>query len=305
VLDAHPRGAVFPALVVAFWTAMLAGHRALGWLSVLAGYLAFVVVVPATGAQPAPSLAWATGLAAWMLLLGATAEVVRARRERAHQSALARSEQERREAGDERLRIARELHDVLAHNISLINVQAGVALHLVDQGRPEHTRAALEAITAASKEALGELRSALELLRHPDRPAPRLPASRLATVPDLMARTRASGLKVSTSVRGRARPLAPDVDLAAYRIVQESLTNVARHAPGAATAVRLTYGERDLVVEVDSAGEAGAAPNGDAPGSAIAGMRERAAALGGTLDAGPQAAGGFRVHARLPTDRPG
>lgn len=176
--DYYPRGLVFPAVIVAFWVVMIAGRRRLGWVSIAAGYLLFVVLVPATGAQPWPGLAWAIGIAAWMLLLAAVAELVRIRRERGVQAATARSEQSRRVAGEERLRIARELHDVLAHNLSLINVQAGVALHLVDE-RPEQTRAALSAIKHASKEALGELRSVLDVLRTPDERAPKTPTDGL------------------------------------------------------------------------------------------------------------------------------
>jgi signal transduction histidine kinase len=297
--DYFPRGLVFPAVIVAFWSAMMAAQRRAGWLSILAGYLLFVVVVPATGAQPKPSLAWATGIAAWMLLFAAAAEIVRIRRERALQSAAARSEQSRRIAGEERLRIARELHDVLAHNLSLINVQAGVALHLIDE-RPEQTRAALGAIKHASKEALGELRSVLDVLRAPEERAPRAPTDGVDRLGQLIASTREAGVPVSSRIEGPPRPLPATVDLAAYRIVQEALTNVARHAAGASTAVLIAYHETELVVQVEN--DSGENPlNGHiGGGNGIPGMRERATALGGVLDAGPRPAGGFRVLARLP-----
>jgi signal transduction histidine kinase len=301
--DYYPRGLVFPAVVVGFWGVMLAGRRRLGWLSVVGGYSLFVVLMPATGVQPAPSAAWAAGIAAWMLLLGAVAEIVRIRRERGAQAAAARAEQERRVAGEERLRIARELHDVLAHNLSLINVQAGVALHLIDE-RPEQTRAALAAIKHASKEGLGELRSVLDVLRTPDERVPNASAHRLEGLEQLIARMRGAGLQVSCRVAGSPQALPAGVARAAYRIVQEALTNVVRHAGGAPAAVQLVYHDREFVVQVDNE-SGGAVSNGNSMGgNGIRGMRERAVALGGVLDAGPTWRGGFRVRATLPLSDP-
>lgn len=305
--DYYPRGVVFLALIVAFWSAMMAGQRRLSWFSIIAGYVLFVAVLPLVGAQSVPSLAWASGIAAWMLLLGGAGEIVRVRRERALHAAIARSEQGRRVAGEERLRIARELHDVLAHNLSLINVQAGVALHLIDE-RPEQTRTALTAIKQASKDALGELRSVLDVLRQPEENAPRTPTDGLGRLQPLIARTRDAGVPIIAEIEGVPRPLPVGVDLAAYRIIQEALTNVTRHAPGAATKVRVAYREGELAVQVDSDGS-NTSRNGTRPGgNGISGMRERATALGGNLDAGPRPTGGFRVLARLPLDlasRPG
>ena len=296
----YPRGLVFPAVVVAFWAVMMAGQRRLGWLSIFGGYLLFVVVLPAGGVQPAPSLAWAAGIAAWMLLLGAVAEIGRIRRERGAQAAAARSEQERRAAGEERLRVARELHDVLAHNLSLINVQAGVALHLIDE-RPEQARVALTAIKYASKEGLEELRSVLEVLRAPDERAPKAPVDRLERLGSLIVRMRDAGLPVSCRVAGSPRTVPASVDRAAYRIVQEALTNVVRHAGCAPAAVQLAYRERELVVQVENDGGGGSPTNGSAlRGNGISGMRERVSALGGFLEAGPTRQGGFRVRATLP-----
>jgi signal transduction histidine kinase len=323
LLDYRPRGAVFVSLVVAFSVAMLAGRRLLGWLSIVAGYLVFVVLLPLAGAQMWPSLAWATGIAAWMLVLAAGAEIVRGREERAREAARSRSEEERRIAGEERLRVARELHDVLAHNISLINVQAGVALHLADD-RPEQARAALEAIKRVSKETLAELRSVLDVLRQPGEGPPREPADGLDRLGELIERMRAAGLPVSADVDREPASLPSGLDLAAYRIVQEALTNVLRHAPGAATKVRVGLEGHELRVRVENEeaaatvyGPAGAAnwsePSGGRyegdgderngfEGNGIPGMRERAAALGGVLHAGPLPGGGFLVDARLPCE---
>jgi signal transduction histidine kinase len=203
------------------------------------------------------------------------------------------------------MRIARELHDVLAHNISLINVQAGVALHLMDE-QPGQSRTALAAIKQASNDALGELRSVLDVLRQGDEAEPRSPASGLAQLDSLVAGAAATGLEVRTRVEGAPRPLSAGTDLAAFRIVQESLTNVTRHAGPATTTVLLAYGEKDLTIQVDDDGR-GVEPPSVAgiplrPGRGLAGMRERVAALGGELTTGPRPGGGFRVQARLPLD---
>jgi signal transduction histidine kinase len=211
------------------------------------------------------------------------------------------------------MRIARELHDVLAHNISLINVQAGVALHLMDE-QPGQSRSALAAIKQASNDALGELRSVLDILRQGDEAEPRSPASGLAQLDSLVAGAAATGLEVRTRVEGAPRPLSAGTDLAAFRIVQESLTNVTLHAgPAANATVRIGYGADELVVEVTDDGNGGGSASGRQaagsdrqdrrsvrPGRGLVGMRERVAALGGELTAGPRPGGGFRVLARLP-----
>jgi signal transduction histidine kinase len=217
-----------------------------------------------------------------------------------------------RRAEEERLRIARELHDVLAHNISLINVQSGVALHLLDE-RPEQARTALAVINDASAEALREIRSVLGVLRQVDEQAPRRPAASLDRLPELISQSAAAGLDVDVRIDGERRPLPSDVDLAAYRIVQESLTNVARHARSARAWVRLRYEDGALALEVaddggdDGGGRVGTngvggrtAESASGTGNGIVGMRERASTLGGELRAGPRAGGGFTVSARLP-----
>jgi signal transduction histidine kinase len=211
-----------------------------------------------------------------------------------------RAEEARRRAGEERMRIARELHDVLAHNISLINVQAGVALHLMDE-QPGQSRTALQAIKQASNDALDELRSVLDVLRQGDEAPPRSPASGLAELDSLVAGVSATGLEVRTRVEGVPRPLPAGADLAAYRIVQEALTNVTRHAGPASATVLVRYGQGDLTVQVDDDGRGPSATRSPG-GNGIRGMRERMAALGGELSAGPRPGGGFRVQARFPLD---
>jgi signal transduction histidine kinase len=216
----------------------------------------------------------------------------RAEEERAHQ------EQARRQASEERLLIARELHDVLGHHLSLINVQAGVGLHLMDE-RPEQARAALAAIKHASAEALRETRAVLAALNPRDQSAPRAPMPTIADLEALVAEVIAAGLTVTVETKGPPRPLPSEVDRAAYRIVQEALTNVRRHAgPSASASILIEYETSALTVEISDNGVGG--PPGEASGNGIAGMRERALALGGTVSAGPVASGGFQVRAKLP-----
>jgi signal transduction histidine kinase len=290
-----PGGPVFVPLCAAFFFAYFDGHRLAAILSLAGGWVGFTFAAPLARGD-AISATHALSLAAWLSVMLAVAEVVRARRDSRAQARRAREDEARRRAGEERLRIARELHDVLAHDISLINVQAGVALHLIDE-RPEQAREALAAIKHASKDALGELRSVLEALRAGD-PAPRAPTAGLARLNEVVAGAAVAGLRVETAIEGEAAPLPAAVDLAAFRIVQEAVTNVIRHAGVARADVLLRYDPSDLVVEVSDAGRG---PNGHgSDGNGLAGMAERAAALGGSLNAGPRPGGGFRVWARLP-----
>jgi signal transduction histidine kinase len=289
-----PGGPVFLPLIVAFFTAHLAGRRAAAAGSLAAGWIGFALLAPLVRGDRVGATGAAT-LAAWLLVLLGAAEVVRVRREYREEARRAREDEARRRAGEERLRIARELHDVLAHDISLISVQAGVALHLIDE-RPEQARAALAAIKHASRDALGELRSVLSALRA-DGPAPRSPTVGLARLDEVVSGAAAAGLRVDTAVEGSPEPLPAAVDLAAFRIVQEAVTNIVRHAGPASAAIRLRYGDGDLEVEIRDDGRG---PDGAGAGNGLAGMAERAAALGGTLEAGPAGAGGFRVLARLP-----
>src|SRR5690606_8568535 len=203
----------------------------------------------------------------------------------------------RRRADEERLRIARELHDVLAHSISVINVQAGVGLALLDSD-PEQARTALTTIKEKSKEALGEVRQVLDTLRTPGA-APRAPAPGLDRLPELVEQAAAAGLDVT--VEGEVPDLAPNADLAAFRIVQEALTNVVRHSGSRNARVRTEVRDGALRLCIDDDGPATGADAGGS-GNGLAGMRERAAALDGTIEAGPRPDGGFRVLAVLPLD---
>jgi len=299
----YPDGPNHLAFLVAVVTVIMAGRRWVGWASLALAYIAFVWLPVWVGVESFPGVAHTTGLLAWVLAIGCAAEIARVRGERARDAARSRREEARRRASEERLRVARELHDTVAHNLSLIHVHANVARHLMDE-RPEQTRAALDAIKSASKEALDELRSVLDLLRGPGEAAPRAPTAGLERLDELIARTRAVGLPVQALTEGAPSALPPAVDVAAFRIVQEALTNATRHAPNAATSVRIVYHPQELLVQVENE-PCGVAPNETVNGSAgggngIAGMRERAMVLGGDLHAGPRADGGFRVLARLP-----
>ena len=290
----YPYGPVFLSVVVALFAAVQAGHRRSTWLLAGAGYVGFLVasfVDPRAERDPgAVHLALVAG---WLAVVLAVSEVVRIRRDQAAELERAEQEEERRRVGEQRLSLARELHDVLAHHISLINVQSSVALHLIDE-EPGQARPALANIKEASREALHELRTALDLLRHGEQ-APRAPAPRLADLDALVASVRASGLDVRLEQDRTASPVPAAVELAAYRIVQEALTNVTRHARARTVTVRLAY-DHGLIVEVVDDGVGGPAE----PGNGIKGMRERAGALGGTVEAGPRPGGGFRVAAHLP-----
>jgi signal transduction histidine kinase len=315
-LTGRPGGPFFVALLVALFTAVKAGHRVPATWVTVAGYVVWLTVgriVPEPLGVPdaaRPTLAAVVAVAALLavtVMLGSAArvraehfaEMAKVRAEQAR----ARAEQQRRQASEERLRIARELHDVLGHHLSLINVQAGVGLHLMDS-RPEQARAALTAIKSASAEALREVRSVLGVLRPEEEAAPRQPAPGLDRLAELTA---GAGLPVHTRVRGTARPLPAEVDRAAYRIVQEALTNVRRHAgPDATAVVTVGYDDTALCVQVDDNGRgaAGAGDPASGEGTGLAGMRARAQALGGTLSTGPGPDGGFRVQALLPTGDP-
>jgi signal transduction histidine kinase len=282
-----PGGPVPAAFVVAVIVTVVRGHRSQAWAAVAAAG----VGIWSAFALGAHDYGVALGGTAWLLVLVTVAEVVRARRQ-------AGDEARRTRASEERLAVARELHDVLAHSVSLISVHAGVALHLLDTD-PAQARTSLETIRDASRDTLAELRATVGALRAPAEAAPLRPTPGLSSLAALTAGVAGAGLDVRTTVEGTARPLPAAVDLAAYRIVQEALTNVTRHAAARHAQVVVSYGEDQVRVAVTDDGR-GTGPV--TPGNGLTGMRERAVALGGSLAAGARPEGGFAVTAVLPTD---
>ncbi|MBV9337638.1 MAG: hypothetical protein JO243_17270, partial [Solirubrobacterales bacterium] len=287
VVRGYPLGPNFLSLGFAVVSAVFAGERVLAWVAVAVGWLLFLGLPWALGHSDGPKVLAALAIAAWLLVALAGAEGVRGRRERFAQARRARELHARRQADEERMRIAQELHDVLAHSISLINVQSGVALHLMDE-KPEQARIALTAINQASGDALREVRSVLGVLRGTGGQAPRAPTAGLDGMDDLVSRITAAGVEVTLEVHGERRPVPASLDLAAFRIVQEALTNVVRHAAAGAATVELTYGPDELTVQVDDDGRGtgtsggrreASAPDGEGGGNGIPGMRERAVAL--------------------------
>ena len=304
----HWTYAVAPA--IALFTLAGSGRWRAAFGAALAGLLGYLLVtvglagplgLPAMSRpEPRQMLLAAAGLVG-SVVLGSAArargEQLAAIAEARAEQARAREEQERRLASEERLRIARELHDVLGHHLSLINVQAGVGLHLMDS-RPEQAREALSAIKTASSEALREVRSVLGVLRTEGEVAPRQPALGLNRLGELTAD---AGIPVRTTVSGQPRELPAEVDRAAYRIVQEALTNVRRHAgPEPDAAVSVGYRPGVLHLAIRSAGAAEPPGGATERGSGITGMRARAESLGGRLEAGRTPDGGFLVSAVLP-----
>jgi signal transduction histidine kinase len=294
--------ALVPLLVAQYWVA-LTRPRHIALAAGLAGAAAIFVAEGTLG-----PFGWLGGPNATMwpelLAAGALGGYVAARRKwlaaeraQAAQAELMREEETRRRVDAERMRIARELHDVVAHSMAMINVQATAAGVLLAED-PAGAADAIQAIRGASKSGLRELRAILKVLR--DAGGPGSPAPGLGDIQALADATSAAGTPVTVQVRAPAAPLAPPVALAAYRIVQESLTNVVRHARGASATVTARPDGDHLLIEILNDGTAGTAAFGDGAGAGLAGMRERAAGLGGTLEAGPRAEGGFAVRARLP-----
>ncbi len=295
LLLGFPYGPVFLSVAVGFVHAVLAGHRRAAWGCGGALYAAHLAAALAGPAR----VVWQQelGLAAWIGVIGVAAEVIRVRREQIAQHRRVR-------ADEQRLEIARELHDVLAHSISLINVQAGVALELID-AHPEQARTALVTIKQTSKEALGEVRQVLGTLRGADgasAAAPRTPAPGLGRLDELLRQARMAGLDVRLRREGTERPLPQGVELAAFRIVQEALTNVIRHSAARRADLVVAYAPDalELTVEDEGPSSSGGGEQAGGSGNGLAGMRERAAALGGAIEAGPTGTGGFRVGATLP-----
>jgi signal transduction histidine kinase len=246
-------------------------------------------------------------------LLGATVllgETVRSRRlrlaeaqDRLHRAETDREREAARRVAEERLRIARELHDVLAHTISAITIQAGLALDVLDDS-PAQARAALGAIRAASRAAMAELKATVGMLRAGDDDiAPRSPQPGLDQLDQLVTTARDAGLRVDVALTGEPRPLPAAIDRAAYRIVQESLTNVVRHAGATCVSVAISYERAALALSIADDGRGAASGQPASPGHGLVGMTERAVMLGGTLEAGPRPGGGFLVQAQLPTEQ--
>jgi signal transduction histidine kinase len=220
--------------------------------------------------------------------------------ERAARLEREREETERAAVAEERRRIARELHDVIAHSVTLMTVQAGAARLLLAED-PKRAREPVLSVEETGRHALAELRRLLGILRPDQREASLAPQPGLARIDDLLTRTRRAGLPVELAVAGEPRVLPPGVDLTAYRIVQEALTNAHKHAGPARAHVFLRYGIETLELEVTNDGRL--APNGgDGVGHGLVGMRERVALYDGTLEAGPRAGGGYAVRARLPVE---
>jgi signal transduction histidine kinase len=223
--------------------------------------------------------------------------------EQAERERAAAAERARQQTVEERVRIARELHDVVAHTLAVITVQAGVGRRLMAK-RPEEASSALESIETIGRTAQDELRVVLGLLRDEEvRPAALAPAPRLVDVKELAQTVRASGTPVELRTSGTDRQLSPALELSIYRVVQEALTNVVRHAPGARATVDLEVSDEAVRIEVtDDGGAAGPPAAGAGPGHGIVGMRERTGAFGGWLIAEPLAGRGFHVLAGIPLD---
>ncbi len=296
--------AVLGAVYVAAWR----GHRwaaAVASIVFLAGFLARDISVAPAG-QPGQQIVERTSLLlGWFVAANISGLVGRQRRayleqveQRASEAERTREEMALRRAGEERLRIARDLHDSLTHSISVIKVQAGIAVHLARK-HDEEPSAALLAIQEASGAAMRELRATLDVLRSPsdgDRVG-------LARVSELAERTLAAGVPVHMTVTGEPRDLPIEVDQAGYRVVQEALTNVARHAGPATAQIHVEYAPAQLTVSVTDDGQASTV-RPVTPGVGLRGMRERVTGLGGTLHAAPSEGGGFAVRATFPVEGP-
>ncbi|MGI5242010.1 sensor histidine kinase [Dactylosporangium sp. CA-139066] len=284
------------AYLVAVYAAMRAGRRAVTVVASVAVLVALPLAAMASGLPVGAALTEARGVLelAWLIAAAAAGEALRQAERRAEEAERTREEVARRRADEERLHIARELHDSLTHQISVIKVQAEAAVH-VARKRGEPVPDALLAIRDAGREASRELRATLEALRDDDREPP----YGLGDIPDLVERARAGGLEASLTIEGDRAGVPATVARTAYRIVQESLTNVARHAAATSAAVRIEYRADAVVVQVDDDGRA-APQSPPTPGVGLLGMRERVSALGGRLQAGPGRERGFTVRAELP-----
>ena len=296
--------AVLGAVYVAAWR----GHRsaaALASVVFLGGFLARDISTAPAGQAGQAIVERTSLLLGWFVAANVAGLVARQRgayleqvEQRAVEAERTRDEMALRRAGEERLRIARDLHDSLTHSISVVKVQAGIAVHLARK-QGEEPSAALLAIQEASGAAMRELRATLEVLRSPGD----ADQVGLALVDELAERTRAAGVPVHVTVSGQPPELPAEVDQAGYRVVQEALTNIARHAGPATAEVHLEFTPARLTVSVTDDGQASAALP-VTPGVGLLGMRERVTGLGGTLHAAQRDDGGFAVRATFPLDGP-
>ncbi|MPY79703.1 MAG: sensor histidine kinase [Actinophytocola sp.] len=293
LLAGYPYGPILVAFFVAVYS--VAAHVGLTRAVTAAGVALLATVSHVVDGSP---LGW-YGLvpaAAWVVVPFAAGVTVRVLRDARRRD---RAETIRQHVSDERLRVAQEVHDVVGHGLVAIKMQADVALHLLDR-KPEQAHTALRTISSTSTAALDELRATLTTVRRGDAREDRTPAPGLARIDELAGRMREAGLDVAVRVTGTARPVTAAVDLACYRVVQESLTNVLRHSGARVASVGIDY-DTDAVV-ITATNPAGAAsPEGDGAGLGVAGMRERVSALGGTFRATPTTDGGFEVRASLPS----
>lgn len=290
------------AYLIAVYTAVRSGRRNITLVTsaVVLSALPLAVMAASADVSLGDAFTQVRGVLefAWLIAAGAAGEALRQAERRADEAERTREETARLRATEERLHIARELHDSLTHQISIIKVQAGVAVHLARK-RGEQVPEALLAIQEAGSEAARELRATLETLRDDAR----TPSRGLDHVPDLVERARGTGLNTTLTIEGQRLDVPTVVDQTAYRIVQESLTNTARHAAAATASVWINYTPDTLAIRVDDDGRA--TPDAAlVPGVGLLGMRERVTALGGHLRAEPRSEGGFSVHAELPVGRP-
>ncbi|MCA2209045.1 sensor histidine kinase [Nocardia rosealba] len=284
------------AFLFAVYFAVRAGHHVVTVIAAVALIVALPLAAMITLHDTAAALARGRDALelAWLIAAGAAGEALRQAERRADEAERTREETARRRADEERLHIARELHDSLTHQISVIKVQSEAAVH-VARKRGEDVPAALLAIRDAGREAARDLRATLTALRDDEAPRPGL-----AHLDDLLERARAAGVATSLTVEGDRTDVPVAVDRTVYRIVQEALTNTTRHAGATTATVRVDYRADGLVIDVEDNGRA--APVGTG-GVGLLGMRERVTALGGRLHTGPRPTGGFAVHAELPLER--
>jgi signal transduction histidine kinase len=297
----HPPNTVVIIPMIALFELALSGDRRRSlWMGVATVPCVFISCLPFRGSENLASLV-IRNLALCVLAIAA-GDVVRSRKLSAERAVQAVEQETLRRVGQERLRIAREIHDVVAHAMTAINVQAGVAAHLLERD-PRQAYDALRNIKSASGAALSDLRSTLDVLRDPSQAAPLGPPAGLDDIAELTGGLRAAGVSVEIDVDATADVPAA-VQSAGYRIVQEALTNVARHAEGASSArVRVRRVPGAVTIEVVDDGSATRTSGATAEsGNGVRGMQERAAVLGGTLEAAPGESGGWRVRARLPVD---